>query len=177
MFQVRDGSGSDKRRDPLTAGTVDSISRTSRASTFLFVVALVFGLCGARDAESSSLRSMRKIADNGGRCAWSPAGDDRIAFDRKNPADGYYDLWVMNADGSHQVCLTAAPPPGFPSRHAGNPSWHPSGKFILVNAEKEANPTVGKKFLRGYHVTDADGIARLRRDDLSGQRRRWHLRQ
>lgn len=122
----------------------------NRGSIGISIAALVFGFYGAVDADSSNLRVMRKIADNGGRCAWSPSGDDRIAFDRKNPSDRYYDVWIMNADGSHQVCLTDPAPAGFPSRHVGNPSWHPSGKYILVNAEKEVNPLVGKKALEPY---------------------------
>ena len=92
----------------------------------------------------------RKIADNGGRCAWSPAGDDRIAFDRKNPRDGYYDVWLMNADGSNQICLTEPPPAGMPSRHIGNPSWHPSGRYIVVNAEQQDNPLVGRAAMEPY---------------------------
>lgn len=91
-----------------------------------------------------------KIADNGGRCAWSPTGDDRIAFDRKDPRTGYYDVWVMNADGSNQVCLTDPPPAGMPARHIGNPAWHPSGKYIIVNAEQQDNPLVGRVAMEPY---------------------------
>ncbi|MBI4179310.1 hypothetical protein HY522_07815 [bacterium] len=110
---------------------------------------IVFLVIPKADAQIT-IQQMHKIADNGGRCAWSPAGDDRIAFDRKNPRDGYYDLWVMNADGSNPICLTDPSPAGFPLRHAGNPSWHPSGKYILVNAEKQANPAVGKRAIEPY---------------------------
>lgn len=89
------------------------------------------------------LRSMNRIAANGGRPAWCPAGEDRIAFDRRSSEDGYFDLWLMRADGSNPVCLTAPPPSGFPVRHAGNPSWHPSGKWLLLNAQKQSHPGAG----------------------------------
>lgn len=100
------------------------------------------------DGADLVVTAMRRIAENGGRCAWSPDGG-RIAFDRKGP-DGYYDLWVMNADGTGATCLTCTGPAGFPRRHAGNPSWHPSGRYILANVEKDENPLVGKPLVEAY---------------------------
>lgn len=143
--------------------------RRAAATVAVLLVALVFGACRSGEAppparnqvaapappsppvtapaSPSFTVSMRRIAERGGRCAWSPTGDDRIAFDRKDPRTGYYGVWVMNADGSNQICLTDPPPAGMPSRHIGNPAWHPSGKYLLVNAEKQANPLVGRAAL------------------------------
>ncbi len=86
---------------------------------------------------------MYKIADNGGRPSWSPDGR-QIAFDRRDPRSGHFGLWIMNPDGSGQRPLLGSPVPGFPSRHAGNPSWHPSGRYLAINVQKQSYPGAGK---------------------------------
>ena len=52
--------------------------------------------------------------------AWSPDGR-RIAFASNRQGDGDYQIWVMNADGSGQVRLTAAVTDQF------EPSWSSDG--------------------------------------------------
>lgn len=80
-----------------------------------------------RTAEQQSpVKSIRTIEENGGRVDWSPKGD-LIAFDRKGE-DGYYDIWIMNTDGSQQKCLTCNNP-DLPM-HNGNPTWYASGEYI-----------------------------------------------
>ena len=91
-----------------------------------------------------------RILGDGGRVDWSAAGD-LIAFDRKG-ADGFYDVYIMKPDGSDLRCLTRGVE-GLPQRHIGNPAWHPSGKYIVFQAEEEkhygmddrwsSNPGVG----------------------------------
>jgi len=73
------------------------------------------------------------LTEQGGRVDWS--FQNRIAFDRKGP-NGYYEIWVMNPDGSGQRCLTCGQP-GAPAKHKGNPAWHPSGEYIVFQAQKE----------------------------------------
>jgi Tol biopolymer transport system component len=75
--------------------------------------------------------SITTISEKGGRVAWSPI-DDAISFDRKGD-DGYYDIWIMNADGSEEHCLTCDVD-GLPQKHNGNPAWHPTGRYIAFQS-------------------------------------------
>ena len=40
--------------------------------------------------------------------AWSAQGD-WLAFDRREPEHGNYQLWVMKRDGTFERCLTCEP--------------------------------------------------------------------
>jgi Tol biopolymer transport system component len=75
----------------------------------------------------------RLLTSDGGRVDWSK--QNRIAFDRKG-RDGFYQIWVINPDGSGESCLTCGQP-GAPPKHKGNPAWHPSGRYIVFEAEKD----------------------------------------
>lgn len=63
--------------------------------------------------------------------AWSPHGD-RLAFVRDRNATSR-DLWVMNADGSDQMLLAAAPN----DQRAASPAWSPAGDRIAFVAGGE----------------------------------------
>lgn len=80
---------------------------------------------GHRDVEE-----IRLLVPDAGRVAWSTQGD-RIAFDRPGAADGFYDVWVAEADGTGQRCLTCDL---YELRKADvlNPAWHPSGDSLAV---------------------------------------------
>jgi Tol biopolymer transport system component len=58
--------------------------------------------------------------------AWSPKGD-RIAYRHLDPVTGYSGIWLMNADGSNKVKLTAALENGW---SISAPSWSPDGNRI-----------------------------------------------
>jgi len=62
------------------------------------------------------------------QAAWSPTGD-RIAF--RSRRAGRPDIWVMNADGTGAINLTATMPPGF---EAGWPAWSPDGSRLVFSA-------------------------------------------
>jgi len=74
------------------------------------------------------------LLDNAGRPEWSPCGRF-IAYHSRGP-DGYYDVYVMNSDGTGQRCLTCESPE-LPGKNAGQPSWHPGGEWIVFQAEKQ----------------------------------------
>jgi Tol biopolymer transport system component len=84
------------------------------------------------------VRSVTLLAHDGGRVDWSP--QNRIAFDRRSP-DGYYDVWTMDADGAGQRCLTCGAA-GAPTKNKGNPAWHPSGQYIVFQAQKQTMPAM-----------------------------------
>ena len=58
--------------------------------------------------------------------AWSPAGT-RIAFTRGN------NIWVMHADGTHQVNLTNSP------NTNGGPAWSPDGTKIAFMSDRDVS--------------------------------------
>jgi len=59
---------------------------------------------------------------------------DLITFDKMR-SDGYYDVYVMNPDGTEEQCITDNP--NIPDGHKGCPAWHPSGEYIVFTCEKE----------------------------------------
>ncbi|HQP38842.1 MAG TPA: hypothetical protein PLI95_26845, partial [Polyangiaceae bacterium] len=72
------------------------------------------------------------LSRKGGRLDWSP--DSRaIAVDRIGN-DGCADVFVMSsADGSAERCITCDHQRlGLPPGHKGNPAWHPSGDWIVI---------------------------------------------
>jgi Tol biopolymer transport system component len=76
------------------------------------------------------------IKNGGGRVDWS--AQNLIAFDQLD-SDNYYDVFVMNPDGTGERCLTCNRP-ALPNRHMGNPAWHPSGDYIVFQVQKANAP-------------------------------------
>lgn len=89
---------------------------------------------GAMDVSGSLVKSITAVIEDGGRLDWSEKLN-LIVFDRK-AGDNFYDVWTMNPDGSNQVCITCDNP-DLPQGHIGQPEWHPSGEYIVLQAEKE----------------------------------------
>ena len=81
--------------------------------------------------EKSAVVKVEILQEQGGRVSWSHQLNV-IAFDRKGN-DGYNDICVMNVDGTHVDCLTCDR--SVPQLHNGNPSWHPSGEYIVFQAQ------------------------------------------
>lgn len=76
-----------------------------------------------------------------GRLAYSPDGAS-ICFDKIPETDegrGYFDLWLMTAAGNWRQCLTQDKPPPFTTRHIGQPAYHPSGAWIVYQAQKDSS--------------------------------------
>jgi Tol biopolymer transport system component len=72
--------------------------------------------------------------------AWSPDGR-RIAF--TSLRDGDREIYVMNADGSHQRRLTNDP------ARDDDPSWSPNGRQILFASDRDGDAEI--------HLMEADG--------------------
>ncbi len=83
--------------------------------------------------EEDRVRRVQLLVEGARTVAWAPKGD-WIAFDKTDHA-GYSRLHVARPDGSLQRCLTCEAF-SFRKRHAGNPTWHPSGRYILFQLEK-----------------------------------------
>lgn len=67
---------------------------------------------------------------------WSPDGK-WVVYDCKH-RDGYYNIHVCRADGTQDRSLTTLNN-GLPHRHAGSPTWHPTGRYIAFAAEKKVH--------------------------------------
>lgn len=83
-------------------------------------------------AGAPTLAGVETLQRVGGRVSWS-AGGELIAFDRRG-ADGYYDVYVMRRDGSDVRCLTDRPGT-LPQHNNGQPAWHPSGAYLVFQAQ------------------------------------------
>ncbi|MBW2470771.1 MAG: PD40 domain-containing protein [Deltaproteobacteria bacterium] len=137
---------------------------------FWFGFLLLLGACAGPAEErppavrvppGQDIAGLRIITEDGGHLAWSKQ-TNRIAFDRLGK-DGYFDLWLMNPDGSGQICLTANHPL-LPNKHIGQPAWHPGGKLLVIQAQKAHVPryadtrcTPGAGALNDLWVITADG--------------------
>ncbi len=84
---------------------------------------------------ASELLSVELLVPGGGRLAWSAQGD-RIAYDKAGP-DGLYDLYVQDLESTYERCLTCTMP-DFKKAHALNPDWHPSGGYLVFQAQQQA---------------------------------------
>ncbi|MBE9479180.1 MAG: PD40 domain-containing protein, partial [Chloroflexi bacterium] len=103
------------------------------------------------------VKSITVLVDEiGGRVDWSHESD-LIAFS-KTSEDGYFDLYIMNPDGTNQRCLTCDKPQ-VPQKNNGQPAWHPSGEFIVFQAQDpdlEVPPSV--QYLEAYMTQGGAGI-------------------
>ena len=124
---------------------------------------------------SDSMAGITILTRDGGRVSWSRKLN-KIAFDRLG-RDGYFDLWVMNPDGTGQQNLTADHPV-LPNKHIGQPAWHPSGQLIVIQAQKAQVPryadtkcTPGAGVLNDLWIITAEGKHAWKiyavRDDVS----------
>ena len=134
------------------------------------VVLMLCGCIGERTVDTESPESVYKIEitmlrEKGGRVDWSHALNV-IAFDKAGD-DGYYDVYIMDPDGSDETCLTCK---SELSSHIGNPAWHPSGEWIVFQAvntaliplyrdaeEVKAYTDPGAGWLNNLWVTDENG--------------------
>ena len=92
------------------------------------------------------------VAKRGGRVSWGPG--EVIAYGGFGE-DSMYDLWTINSDGSNKKCLTCENP-GIAQLQNGQPTWHPSGKYIIFQSQ---DPSLTQSPLINYALADpAAGI-------------------
>ena len=84
----------------------------------------------AKGCVNPSVVSATTLLDPGGNVDWSPDGR-LIAYDLPD-AQNWTGTWVMNVDGTHQRCLTCNNPAAPTKFHLGNPTWHPSMEWIVI---------------------------------------------
>jgi Tol biopolymer transport system component len=109
---------------------------------------------GEREVEGRRAARVTLLAARGGRVSWSPDGAS-FAIDRRGD-DGFFDIWIMDADGTSERCLTCDHPELV--GHNGTPAWHPSGEFIVFqghNTELQVWPL--RRRLVGHLVTSPGG--------------------
>ncbi len=99
---------------------------------------LVATMAAGAAALAQTVQRLTLLSDDAGHVDWLRLPDGLIVFDRKGP-DGYFQMWTMRGDGSGQTSLTAGRRelPGF---HTGQPAWHPSGRWIVFQAQKAGIP-------------------------------------
>jgi Tol biopolymer transport system component len=89
-------------------------------------------------AEDYAVVGVRRLLSTGGRVAWSPAG--QWLFHDALGADGYWDVYRVASNGTGALCVTCDRT-DLPSRNKGNPAVHPSGRYLVFQAEKEVHAT------------------------------------
>ena len=109
--------------------------------TLGLIVAIVIGCLSHQTAVSDSAAgdefgkivvSRRTLTAQGGRVDWC-AANNLIAFDRMTGTDSS-EVFVIRPDGSEERCITCNVP-GLPEGIRGQPAWHPSGKFLVIQVQ------------------------------------------
>jgi hypothetical protein len=70
---------------------------------------------------------------NGYGLRWN-AATDRLTY-MQTDASGFYRVFIMHPDGSDRRSVSATHS-GLPGKHLGAAYWHPSGRYLLLVAEK-----------------------------------------
>ena len=92
-------------------------------------------IVGSADSPRGRVKNVTVLKESGGRVSWGPGGDF-ILMDRKSE-DGYYDVYKIRPDGRDEECLTCGQPEVLGKGHIGQPDWHPSGKYMVFQAQKK----------------------------------------
>ncbi|MHA1727155.1 MAG: TolB family protein [Promethearchaeota archaeon] len=110
------------------------------------------------------VKKVRTIVEKqGGRVSW---GKNNVIAHGRIGSDGYFDLGTINPDGTDPKCLTCENPK-ITQLQNGQPTWHPSGKYIAFQSQDpnlprslEFDMTMAEP-AAGVHnnlwVTDSDG--------------------
>lgn len=72
------------------------------------------------------------ILDPGGRIAWNKK-TNKIVYDLPTDNNTYH-IHISSPDGKADMCLTCNKQNSISHHSVGNPSWHPSGEYIVFQA-------------------------------------------
>ncbi len=116
------------------AGCMGAVTPTTTAAPVRPEISFVdsaTGACKVTDAKA--------MVTGGGDQDWSHT-TDRIVYDQLD-ANRIFQLNTMKSDGSDTKCLSCAARAGAPAvnQHKFNPSWHPSGQYIVVQVEMKSH--------------------------------------
>jgi hypothetical protein len=105
------------------------------------IAAIVIGCLSHQEAVTNSVAeeapgkivvSRRVLTAQGGRVDWC-AANNLIAFDRMTGADSS-EVFAIRPDGSGERCITCNMP-DLPKGIRGQPAWHPSGEFLIIQVQ------------------------------------------
>jgi Tol biopolymer transport system component len=108
------------------------------------LVAIASAICADMNAMAASPCTLDKAIDttidpeplltNALGVNWS-APNNLISF-MEPVAGGYYRIFTARPDGSDRKLLTPGTS-GLPNKHQGTPYWHPSGRYLMMTAQKQ----------------------------------------
>lgn len=78
------------------------------------------------------VHSIQQVSENTKSLDWS--GEQNLITFERVARGNYFQVHLMKPDGSSERCLTCDAS-GVAKKHNGNPSWHPSGKYIVFTSE------------------------------------------
>ena len=84
------------------------------------------------DDLSSTVVLRRNLTEHGGRVDWC-SSTNLIAFDRMT-GENTSEVYVIRPDGSGERCVTCNTP-RLPRGIRGQPAWHPSGEFLVIQVQ------------------------------------------
>ncbi|MDD3625826.1 MAG: hypothetical protein PHV06_00765 [bacterium] len=80
------------------------------------------------------ISELKQIQKDGKSLDWSEK--NKLIVTAKKNFDEYYDLVIFKPDGSKEENLNINKKSA-PTKHNGNPCWHPSGEWIIFTAQNE----------------------------------------
>lgn len=110
-----------------------ALRRWSSAAGALLVAFAAFAQPAPPPPGERLIESVEFFVRDAARPSWSTQGD-WIAYDKPG-SDGYSDLYIAHPDGRYDRCLTCDERT-FRRQHAGNADWHPSGRYLVFQAER-----------------------------------------
>lgn len=122
------------------------LKRVALVAIIAMTVAVLPSGCGRRSTVGNEVQPNAEVTylvhDNGGRVDWLEK-NLTLACDLLDH-DGYCKVWTMDQNGGNRKCLSTVNS-SLPHDHHGNPAWHPSGDYLVMQCGDPAlrDPQVG----------------------------------